>query len=100
LSKDGFLAKKNELTKEADLLTDQMQQTRDSYERYLEEKAAEESRQAEIEKYAGHAGMSEEEMIALMYRGIERVLVFHDKHIEIVWKFQNLLEPYRQVNLV
>jgi hypothetical protein len=90
LSKDGFLAKKNELTKEAELLTEQMQQTRDSYERYLEEKAAEESRQAEIDKYAGHAGMTEEEMVALMYRGIERVLVFNDNRIEITWKFKDI----------
>jgi DNA invertase Pin-like site-specific DNA recombinase len=99
LSKDGFLKKKTELTAEAASLTEQMQQTRDAYEQYLEEKAAEDSRQAELEKYAGHDGMTEEEMITLMYQGIDRVLVFNDNHIEVVWKFQNLLEPYRQTNM-
>jgi hypothetical protein len=33
--------------------------------------------------------------VALMYQGIDRVLVFNDNHIEVIWKFQDIFEYYR-----
>jgi DNA invertase Pin-like site-specific DNA recombinase len=95
LSKDGFIVKKAAMTKEADELTQLMQQTRDAYEQYLAEKSEEAERQAVIDQYAGYVGMSEEELVALMYQGIDRVLVFNDNHIEVIWKFQDIFEYYR-----
>lgn len=95
LSKDGFIMKKAAMTKEAEELTQLMQQTRDAYEHYLSEKSEEAKRQEVINQYAGHDGMSDEELVALMYQGIDRVLVFNDNHIEVIWKFQDVFEYYR-----
>jgi hypothetical protein len=95
LSKDGFIVKKAAMTKEADELTQLMQQTHDAYERYLAEKSEEAERQVVIDQYADYAGMSEEELMALMYHGIDRVLVFNDDHIDVIWKFKDVFEYYR-----
>lgn len=37
---------------------------------------------------------SEEEILQLMYQGIDRVLVSNDGKIEVIWKYENIFDIF------
>ena len=96
LSRDGFMLKKLQLSQEEETLKQEMIQIRNIYEKYIEEKVVEDEQRVVVDQYSGYMGMPDEELIALMYQGIERVMVYNDKRIEIIWKFQDIFKDYER----
>ena len=96
LSRDGFILKKEQQTQEEERLNQEIIRVREAYEKYLEDKALAEQKKTVIEQYSGYMGLPDNELLPLMYQGIERVMVYNDKRIEITWKFQDVFEYYKQ----
>lgn len=94
LSRDGFILKKLQLSQEEETLKQEMIQIRNIYEKYIEEKALEDEQRVVVDQYSGYMGLPDEELIALMYQGVERVMVYNDKRVEITWKFQDVFKDY------
>ena len=92
LSRDDFIIQKAAQAKEKEFLLQLVQQARDQYEAFLAEKAKSAEIRAEIEKFSPQSEMTKEELVKLMYQGIDRVLVSNDGTIEIQWRFQNVFK--------
>ena len=86
--------KKLQLSQEEETLKQEMIQIRNIYEKYIEEKALEDEQRVVVDQYSGYMGLPDEELIALMYQGVERVMVYNDKRVEITWKFQDVFKDY------
>ena len=92
LSRDDFIAQKAAQVKEKEFLLQLVQQAGDQYEAFLADKAKNAEMRAELEKFSPQSEMTKEELVKLMYQGIERVLVSNDGSIEIQWRFQNVFK--------
>lgn len=90
LSRDGFIFQKTEQTKEADRLTALMAETKAAYERYQQEKSERQEKQEVLGRYAIKEELTREEMLKLMYQGVDKVLVYVDGTVDITWKFQDV----------
>lgn len=90
LSRDGFIFQKTEQTKEADRLTALMEETKAAYERYQQEKSERQEKQEALGRYVIEEELTREEMLKLMYQGVDKVLVYVDGTVDITWKFQDV----------
>ena len=90
LSRDGFIFQKIEQTKEADRLTALMEETKAAYERYQQEKSERQEKQEALGRYVIEEELTREEMLKLMYQGVDKVLVYVDGTVDITWKFQDV----------
>ncbi len=65
----------------------EMEETKAAYERYQQEKS---ERQEFLGRYAIEEELTREEMLKLMYQGVDKVLVYVDGTVEMTWKFQDV----------
>ena len=94
ISRDEFIQKKAEQTRETEEISRQLQGARDAYESFLAQKAALEEAEEKMNLLIPKQEASEEEILQLMYQGIDRVLVFDDGKIEVIWKYENIFDIF------
>lgn len=90
LSRDGFMVKKTEQVKEAEGLALLFKETKAAYEKYQEEQLEKKETEEQLNRYMPEEELSREEMLNLMYQGIDKVMVYKDNLLEICWKFQDV----------
>lgn len=96
LSRDGFMIKKAEQTKRMEQIEKETKRIREEYESYLEKQAEDQEREKAIDQYLPWKGIKEQEFRKVMYQAVERVLVYKDGTLEIMWKFRDACEEYRK----
>ncbi len=91
LSKDEFLSEKAGTAGEEEKLKQEIDRLRQAYENDQEDQARQKEQEAAADQYGSYLRLPDEELIRFMYQGIERVLVYNDRNIEISWKFRDVL---------
>ena len=90
LSRDSFIMQKEEQTKEEKRLKVLLEETQADYEQHLEERQKEKEQEELLNQYAPEGEFSKEELLQLMYQGIDRVIVYKEQLLEVIWKFQDV----------
>ena len=67
-----------------------MEETKAVYEKYQQEKSERQEKQEVLGRYAIEEELTREEMLKLMYQGVDKVLVYVDGTVDITWKFQDV----------
>ena len=90
------MAQKAMQTAEAEAITTRIQELHNAYEKQLAEgNTAKESALGLDILRQGSAAQSRDELLQLMYQGLDRVMVNVDGSLDVQWKFVNVLEKYR-----
>ena len=90
LSKEDFLMKKSQLGEDIEQLEQQVERTKEEYELFLQETQTHSTDEQCFEDFLSTENLSRYEMLDLMYRGIEKVLLSEDGSIEIIWKYRDI----------
>ena len=93
LSKEEYLAKKGQLGKDIEQLEQEIQSVKDEYELYLEKEQMNTVAEQCVLTFLPAEELNREELLDLMYQGIDKVLISSDQSIEIIWKYNNIFIP-------
>ena len=89
------MAQKAMQTTEAEAITTRIQELQNEYEERLAEDAAAKESASEIELLAkSTSAQSRDEMLQLMYQGLDRVMVNVDGSLDVQWKFEDVFSKY------
>ena len=77
-------------------MTARIQELQNAYEKQLAEDAAAKESASEIELLAkSTSAQSRDEMLQLMYKGLDRVIVNVDGSLDVQWKFEDVFEKFK-----
>lgn len=95
ITREDFIAQKAMQTTEAEAITSRIQELQNEYEERLAEDAAAKEPAAEFDILRqGSAAKSRDELLQLMYQGLDRVMVNVDGSLDVQWKFEDVFSKY------
>ena len=90
------MAQKAMQTAEAEAMTARIQELQNAYEVQLAEDTAAKKTESEIEFLARSTfAQSLDELLQLMYQGLDRVMVNVDGSLDVQWKFEDVFEKHK-----
>lgn len=98
MSREAFIERKALQARETEIISSRLNEARNAYESFLAQKAALEEAEEKLSQLIPDYEVSEEEMLQLMYRGIERVLVSNNGTIDVIWKYEDIFKVYTLVS--
>lgn len=87
LTKDDFFKRKEQLSEEKNRLDADLDRIKTEIDELLDKERRESLVLQTIENAANNSEISEEEKRSRMYQDIEKVIVFDNENIKIIWKF-------------
>ena len=98
ITREDFLAQKAMQTAEAEAMTARIQELQNAYEERLAEDAVAKESASEFDFLSQScAAQTRDEMLQLMYQGINRVMVNVDGSLDVQWKFESVLAEYKVI---
>lgn len=95
ITREDFMAQKAMQTAEAEAITARIQELQNVYEKQLAEDAAAKRSVSEFELFAkSTSAQSRDELLQLMYQGLDRVMVNVDGSLDVQWKFEDVFSKY------
>ena len=98
MSREAFIERKALQARETEIISSRLNEARNAYESFLAQKAALEEAEEKLSQLIPDYQVSEEEMLQLMYRGIERVLVSNNGTIDVIWKYEDIFKVFSLVS--
>ena len=97
ITREDFLAQKSMQTAEAEAVTARIQELQNAYEEQLAENVAAKESATEYDLLAkSSSAQSRDELLQLMYQGLDRVMVNVDGSLDVQWKFDDVFEKYKE----
>ena len=89
------MAQKAMQTAEAEAITTRIHELQDAFEKQLAEDAAAKESMSDFDLISrGSAAQTRDEMLQLMYQGLDRVMVNADGSLDVQWKFEDVFSKY------
>lgn len=90
ITREDFMAQKARQAAEAEVLTSRIQELQTAYEEQLAANATPKESLSDLDLISqGNAAKSRDELLQLMYQGLDRVMVNVDGSLDVQWKFEN-----------
>ena len=95
ITRENFMAQKAMQTAEAEAMTARIQELQNAYEKQLAEDTTAKESAAEFDILRqGSAAKSRDELLWLMYQGLDRVMVNADGSLDVRWKFEDCFTAF------
>ena len=89
------MAQKAMQNAEAEAITTRIQELQNAYEKQLAEDAAAKESMSDFDLISrGSAAQTRDEMLQVMYQGLDRVMVNVDGSLDVQWKFEDVFSKY------
>ena len=89
------MAQKAMQNAEAEAITAHIQELQNAYEKQLTEDAAAKESMSDFDLTSrGSAAQTRDEMLQVMYQGLDRVMVNVDGSLDVQWKFEDVFSKY------
>ena len=95
ITREDFMAQKAMQNAEAEAITAHIQELQNAYEKQLTEDAAAKESMSDFDLISrGSAAQTRDEMLQVMYQGLDRVMVNVDGSLDVQWKFEDVFSKY------
>ena len=96
ITREDFMAQKAMQNAEAEALTTRIQELQNAYEEQLAENVAAKESMSDFDLISrGSAAQTRDEMLQVMYQGLDRVMVNVDGSLDVQWKFEDVFEKFK-----
>lgn len=96
IPREDFMAQKAMQTAEAEAITTRIQDLQNAYEKQLAEDAVAKESMSDFDLISrGSAAQTRDEMLQVMYQGLDRVMVNVDGSLDVQWKFEDVFEKFK-----
>ena len=91
ITREDFMAQKAMQTAEAEAITTRIHELQDAFEKQLAEDAVATESMSDFDLISrGSAAQTRDEMLQVMYQGLDRVMVNVDGSLDVQWKFEDV----------
>lgn len=98
ITREDFMAQKSMQAAEAEAMTTRIQELQNAYEKQLAEDSTAKEPEPELELLAkSTSAQSRDELLQLMYQGLNRVMVNADGSLDVQWRFENVFSKYEVI---